>query len=513
MRFMLARRSSTRWTPPRTDEVDLMTRTTGSIRLFRLGLISVILLTMIAGGLSLDNFIVEEAEAVRPVMISIEMEPQSRDKYGNTQTGNMVEVQTGPGQSGSAKMIAKVRIYRVARLLRTPVFVYLRFQSDHHELMGSVNPMLLEFKPMVKQGYQEIVINLNIQPMTHYSTGVSPPIKGEIYGDWSTEPNLGVGGWEGGNLNTYPIYVNVKPFNELLMYFDPPILQMWPGSTGRMEILINNQGNGNDRVDLTLIGAGVLARDGWVIELDRTSIDVGPKEDARVGINITSPRKLAGLYHIDIIRIAVRAESHYSKEKAVIEDDDSLVKYIETDFYLFMYGFDISYLPMMWAGIIYLVLAIVMFNAGFNLFTLRKRKWSLKGGKEPGFVWLYHIVSKPERRELRKLEKEERKKEKTEARARRKAEKEAEEAKRQTEQRKSADLSSLPAAGRKERPPVLDLKRKRDYDMGEIDLDDIDETPPGKTPKKRTTFSTFGKKSKPKDPDSDLRDALSLLDD
>ncbi|MGA1821117.1 MAG: choice-of-anchor T family protein [Thermoplasmatota archaeon] len=498
---------------PRTDEVVIMTATTGSIRLSRLGLVSVILLTMVAGGICIDDFVVEDAEAVRPIILAIEMEQQTRDQHGNTQVGNLVEVQTGPGQSGSAKMIAKVRIYRVARLLRTPVFIHLRFQSEYPELTGAINPTVLQFEPMVKQGYREIEINLNIQPMTHYSTGVSPPIKGEIMGTWSTEPSLGVGGWEGGNLNTYPVYVNVKPFNELLMTFNPPILQMSPGGSGRLEILINNQGNGNDRVDLSLVGAGVLARDGWVFEFDRTSIDVGPKQEARIGINITSPRKLAGLYHIDVIRISVRAESHYSKEKALIADDESLVKYIETDFYLFLYGFDILYLPMMWALIIYLVMALVLFNMGFNLITLRKRRWSLKGGKEPGFVWLYHIISKPERRELRKLEREERRKEKAEAKARRDAEKKAETKRREESLKKSAELTALPAAAKREKAASLEFKRGKDLDMDEIDLDDMDEKPKEMIPKKKTTFSAFGRREKKKDPDSDLKAALSLLDD
>ena len=92
-------------------------------------------------------------------------------------------------------------------------------------------------------------------------------------------------------------------------------------------------------------------------------------------------------------------------------------------------------------------------------------------------------------------------------------EREAEKERRENTLKKSADLSALPSAGKRVKPPVLDLKRKRDFDMEEIDLDDIDESPAVESPKKRRTFSAFGKKTKPEDTDSDIREALSLLDD
>ena len=454
----------------------------------------VILVPLMLCSILLPDSLIEEADGARPVMLAFEMDKSRRDENGNVQTGNTIEVRTGPGETGMATIYGRVRLYRVARLVRNKIVVRLRFNAEG-DVLGTVSPPLFEFPATAKSGWRQIRVNVMVQPMTNKSTGVYPPVRGEITGEWFAEPNAGaVEEWIQGELQPQPVYINVRPFQYLLLSFDPPMVQVSPGGTGYVDIIVDNQGNGNDRVDLRLTNAGLMAQDGWVFEFETTSVDVGPKDRVRVRVDITSPREVSSLYHIEIVPVTIKATSHYSEEIAQQTGEDIAMQSYETDFYVFIYGVDFLYIPIMWAIVLYIVIGIVLFNLGFNIFTLRRRHFSLPEGKKPGFFWAAGFVTNPEvrarRRERRKRKKERRGAEKK----RRKEEKEREKSK------------NTPSPTRKA-PPITDLKRG-DIDIGEIDLDDVEEETPEK--KKRITSPFSGKK---KDEDKELREALSLLDD
>lgn len=442
-----------------------------------------------------DN-LTEEAEGARPVMLAIEMEKTRRDSNGNMQIGNTIEVRTGPGETGMATMYARVRLYRAARLVRNKIFVHLQFATVNNTgsgVLGTVSPSLFEFPATAKSGWRQVRINIMVQPMTNQSTGIHPPVKGEITGTWTAEPNAGaVEEWIKGDLPPHPVFVNVRPFQYLILSFDPPMVQIPPGGTGHMEVIINNQGNGNDRVDLKLVNPGLMAQDGWVFEWEKTSLDIGPKEKIRVGIDITSPRQVSGLYHIEVVPVTVKATSHYSRERARLTGEDQIIDY-ETDFYVFLYGIDFLYVPIMWAIVLYIVIGFVMFNLGFNVFTLRRRRFSLPEGKKPGFFWVKDHISNPELRARRRENRRKRREARRENRKRKKKEKES-------------DKEPLPSPGKKA-PPITDLKRK-DLDIDEIDLDDVEED---RGKEKKRLPSPFSKKKRKEE--MDVRDALSLLDD
>jgi hypothetical protein len=41
----------------------------------------------------------------------------------------------------------------------------------------------------------------------------------------------------------------------------------------------------------------------------------------------------------------------------------------------------------MWTLLFFIILALVLFNFGINIFTLKRRRFLLPEGKDPGFIW------------------------------------------------------------------------------------------------------------------------------
>jgi len=452
--------------------------------------------------------LVEEANGARPILIRIEM-----DSKGIMNEGGTISVQSGPGQTGSSFATGNVSLYRDARVARNPVYVQLFFRSDSGLVMGSVTPSVITFRPQAKLGSVQIRVNILINPMTNYSTGINQLVKGEVYGKWNAEPNIGVPleNWYSGDVEPYPVYVNIKPFHYLLVTFDPPVLQIFPGMSGDIYAVVRNTGNGNERVDLWVVQEGMWAQEGWVFNFEKTTVDIGPNSEQRVKIHVTTPRKLSAPYHMELKAFTLHAESYYSKIKYEKGEMDRIESY-EMDFMVYLYGVDVVYLPWLWAVVLYLAMAVVLFNLGINVFTMRKRR--LPRGKEPGFLALKNLLLSPERKRRWKEERRSR----SEARKR-----EREERRRQKELLKAEIATKGKEKGSKA-APFLPGGKKKKVDLGDLELDLSGSDEPEKVRAMapadlkgevgkagKAPALPFGRKKKERM--EDLRESLSLLDD
>ena len=372
---------------------------------FVLFTLSILLLSIwLIGEKVVDEPVIGEADAVRPVTAYITLDPQGTDQKGNT-----VELNTGPAANTLTTMKANVTLYRSEKVLRTKVLFELYFASDDVNIVtGSVFPRLYELGPnMLKQESFEFVVNIQLaSPMINYSTGIHPPIRIRVWGEWSAVYEVGaVDRWDNGPIPETPIYVNIKPYYYLQMSYDPPMLQLSPGGSGTVKVIVMNTGNGYERVDLEILNEASYAREGWAFEFQRTSLTIPPRSEAEAEIKVTSPRKFSLQLHMEMKDFPVKATSYYSKYQVAEGDIAEEVTY-EMPFFVYVTGIDFVFVPAAWAVIMYIALFLVLFNFGIRIWSMRRRK--LPKGKRPGFLALKHRIASPERKEIRKAMRDER---------------------------------------------------------------------------------------------------------
>ncbi|MGA1865979.1 MAG: hypothetical protein ACMUFK_00765, partial [Thermoplasmatota archaeon] len=394
-----------------------------------------------------------------------------------------------------------LEFYRSAKFLRTRIMIDLRFSSDNPEVTGTVFPMQIDIQPQAKLSHYPIKVNIQVTPMTKYSTGVNPLVNITIFGTWQANFQYNeMAPFASGEVPPYPLFVNVRPYHYLYMTFDPVMLDLSPGASGWVKCIVRSTGNGFERVELSMPGAIAYSKSGWIFEFESTVLDIGPDSEAFTRIKITSPRKLEPKYHMEMYDFSVRAESFYSTYKVEDGDLEAPVEY-ESGVYVQVTGFDFLYVPWTWTILFYILILIVLFNFGFNPFTLRRRRT-----KKPGFIALYRTISNPERRARAKARREERRKLALEQKEKKKLEKsrypEKEDIKAPLEGNVGRQTGKPPA--------VLDLERTDD----DFDL----ELPEPEVRKKIASGKTAppllgGASAKRKKVEKDMVDVLSTLDD
>ncbi len=440
------------------------------------------------------------------------------DETGSNQKGNVIELYTGPGESRfSGQVTGMVSLYRTT-VLRDRVDVRMWFESEDTSLvLGSVTPMVATIAPGTKIGQVPIIANIRLAtPMLNYSTGISPLVKITIWGEWSAQWNAGQDGpWDGGVIEPTYIYVHINPYHYLQMAFDPPMVDLSPGGSGEIEVIVLNTGNGNERVDLLIPNEMTYAKEGWIFQMNRTTLDIPPRSEARATIKVTAPRSTIR-WHMDTADFSVKAISYYDTYVSMDEDREPIS--YEMTFMVYIFGLDFTYVPWAWAIVFWLITALVMFNLGVNPLVMRRRK--LPKGVDPGFVTLFHLMRNPERRRLLKESRDNKRKLKMAERDRRLEEK----------SRKALAEKAAATQITKRRAPVLDLKPKNDdFDIEFVepvvmektnvkarspsdDDFDIDIVAPKKEEPKRSSVGLFSRKGKKKPPRSES-DLASALDD
>ncbi len=466
------------------------------------------LLLLILSGLLIYDGTVEEADAIQPISVTLDF--QSDDRH---RTGNLIEIETGPGETGQVSINGTVTIYRSAKLARTKVFFTLYFKSENPEVTGSIFPKVWEFDPIFKLQAIPIKVNLQVSPMTRFSSSVNSLVEVAVWGDWQAQyQGSELGPFASGEIPEYPLFVNVRPYHYLQMTFDPVMLELSPGSSGWINCTVLNTGNGYERVELEIPGIFAYAKSGWVFEFEQTFLDIGPGSQASTRIKVTAPRKVQLKFHMTMYDFPVLATSFYSEYQVKDGHELEPLDY-QMGFMVYVFGVDFVYVPWMWAIVIYAVLGIILLNLGVNIFTMRKRK--LPKGKDPGFIALYHIISNPERRARARARMAERRKLRLVEKEKRALQKESlKKAERPVDKEKWSPPTprSRPLLGNSEpvrrKAPVLDLKpRDDDFDI------QLPEGKPKAREERRSSKPLFGRPGKQDKIEQDMIDVLSSLDD
>ena len=268
------------------------------------------------------------------------------------------------------------------------------------------------------------------------------------------------------------------------------------------DIQEEKNGNGYERVELSMPGALAHAKSGWIFEFEETVLDLDPDSYSSTRIKITAPRRIEPKYHMEMHDFSVLAISHYSSyqvKDGVLEEP---LEY-ETGIFVQVNGIDFVYIPWMWAITIYIIMAILLFNLGINPFVMRRRKV-----KEPGFVALYRVISNPERRAQSRARREERRQLRRELKEKERLDKELKKDKEVQKAKTPPPEKERPAPKRS--APVLDLHRTEDdFD---IELPAASETHVRK-PQRRSGPLLGGKPRKRDVVEKDMLDVLSSLDD
>ncbi|MBN1539519.1 MAG: hypothetical protein JW939_05190 [Candidatus Thermoplasmatota archaeon] len=458
-------------------------------------LISILLVTVISA-VSLVDEVTEDADAVLPISAQFYFDSEQEFRVGN-----LIEIKTGPEETGQVTIDGTLEFYRSAKFLRTRIMIDLRFSSDNPEVTGTVFPTLIDIQPQAKLSHYPIKVNIQVTPMTKYSTGVNPLVNVTVFGTWQANFQYNeMAPFASGDIPPYPLYVNVRPYHYLYMTFDPVMLDLSPGASGWVKCIVRSTGNGLERVELSMPGAIAFAKSGWIFEFERTVLDIGPDSEAFTRIKITSPRKLEPKYHMEMYDFSILAVSYYSTYRVKDGDLEVPVEY-ESGVYVQVTGFDFLYVPWTWTFLIYIVLWIVLFNFGIWPFTLRRRRT-----REPGFIALYRIISNPERRARAKARREERRKLRHELRDKKKLE----DGSGSEKEDKKAPLAGPDGRLALRPPSVLDLERTDDdFDL---ELEDP-EVRNGITSRKTAPPLLGGSSSRRENVEKDMIDVLSTLDD
>jgi hypothetical protein len=462
----------------------------------------VLLLSLIFTAFVLFDISTEEADAILPISVQYNFASEQEHR-----TGNLVEIQTGPGEDGAVRVAGTIEFYRSAKLLRTRVFIELHFKSDHPEVFGSVFPPIIEIDPMAKLSHYPITVNIQISPMTKYSTGVSPLVEVTVWGTWWAKYQDGNSTpFATGDVPEYPLYVNVRPYHYLQMTFDPVMIELSPGSSDWVRCIVQNSGNGYERVELSIPGEVAYAKAGWVFEFEDTVLDIGPDSESSTRIKITAPRTIEPKYHMEMYDFSVLAVSHYSNYQVKDGHLFAPIEY-ESGVFIQVNGIDFMYVPWMWTITLYLAMAFILFNLGINPLVMKRRKV-----EEPGFIKIYHLASNPKRRAKAMERREERRKLRREEREQRRSEKEllkeemAKERKTTSPKKEKVKISEEPI---KKRAPILDLKRTDDdFD---IEIPGLKEEKQPKPESKSKPLLGGGRKRDKVE--KDMVDILGSLDD
>jgi len=464
--------------------------------------LSLLILLIFSAFVLYDNS-TEEADAILPISLQLNFATEQRGRVGN-----IIEIRTGPGQTGQFQMNGTLEFYRSTRLLRSKIFVDLNARADHQEVVCTVFPRMIDVQPQIKRNSYEIIVSIQISPATRFSTNAGSLVNVTVWGEWRAHyQEDDIGPFAQGDIPDYPIYVNVRPYHFLDVTFDPVMLELTPGSSGWVTCRVKNNGNGFDRIELSIPGELAFAKSGWIFEFESTAVDIEPNSEAFTRVKITAPREISLWYIQEMWDFPVIAVSYYSTYQ--IKDGDLFAPYeYNTGIFVQVEGLSFVYVPWMWAITMYLAMALVLFNFGINPLTMRKRRIA-----EPGFIAIYHIVSNPQRRELARTRRAERKKERMEDRQRKIAEKEKlmslqpKEGKGLPPKKEKALFTRGEPSGK--RAPILDLKRTDD----DFDIE-IPRSKPARLPEReRRQAPRLGGSGKRQKVENDMIDILGSLDD
>jgi hypothetical protein len=153
-----------------------------------------------------------------------------------------------------------------------------------------------------------------------------------------------------GDIHGASVSVYVNQFYRFTVYEDPPLKIIWPTEPADFDLIIYNQGNGVDKFNIKVVNEDSLLKSGYVVNLNKTSIDVGPKREGRVKVTVIGPEPLFTPWKIANTRVIISAQS----EGAMLNENREYIR--EATLFYYENGPYVS--PPVWAFLIFLIILI-----------------------------------------------------------------------------------------------------------------------------------------------------------
>ncbi len=223
---------------------------------------------------------------------------------------SVVYSQVGPGQSGIANNSGQVTIrkwpYPGARV--QTIMVNLEAVAEKEGWAVSVAPAIVTFtitdwtNPRPINGYCIAPRNAKFQDNNQIA----------IKGTWTAFPSSSTPLASGDALgDTY--MVEVRQFYYTFLDSNNPFKTIWWEQTTSFELIVENQGNGNDSFLIEIQGLDALVKSGWVIQREKSSVTIGPYDKKTVKLFIYPPEKYA-VFNNNVQEIMVKVTSKGSIE-------------------------------------------------------------------------------------------------------------------------------------------------------------------------------------------------------
>jgi hypothetical protein len=174
-----------------------------------------------------------------------------------------------------------------------------------------------------------------------------------ITGRWQAAPSAGEHPLSFGEIYGTSVSVYIDQYFRFNVYEEPPLRIVWPGDTVEYDLVIQNVGNGLDTFDIIVTNEDSLLKAGYVVEVDRTSIDIKSRNESRIKITVHGAEPLLAFWRIANTEINIRVESQGGKRNHV---PYQIVK--EGSFYYYENGPYVS--EPVWISLIIIIIIIVI---------------------------------------------------------------------------------------------------------------------------------------------------------
>lgn len=227
-----------------------------------------LVLTLILGGVCLAVFLPHGADAVGEMSVTAFFDRGSVDAHVDPERGGFVTF-TG----------------YVIPLFPFSVdgqYAVIRLTADAGDWETTDIPVMTATKVTNELLFSVSVL---VPPGTQASGGdISQSIT--VSGTWSYEPES-----RSGQVEPVEGFIVIRQYYMYRLSLDRTYVQVSPGTGFEVELLIENQGNGNDEVELSIEGREVLEEEGWTFQMNRTLFRLPYNGKIRISMVITTPKE------------------------------------------------------------------------------------------------------------------------------------------------------------------------------------------------------------------------------
>jgi hypothetical protein len=128
-------------------------------------------------------------------------------------------------------------------------------------------------------------VSVLVPPGTEASGGdISQTIS--ISGTWTYEPES-----RSGQIEPVDGFIVIRQYYMYKLDLERSYLQVSPGTGFEVELTIQNQGNGDDEVELSIEGREALENEGWTFQMNKTLYKLPFNGRTKVTMTITTPKE------------------------------------------------------------------------------------------------------------------------------------------------------------------------------------------------------------------------------